>query len=163
MVLSVINRQHVCFCSGECPCRTKPFLKYRVRTSYVEFPEYFNFKLYDFSLSSGPGHCEWSPVEPEYAPFTEKLIRRKLILPSADHSWEWELQLQNVIPFIRTWVDGPYSWNDPDDCNFTILGAGCEDPSYNLVSTFFPLASARIESIPSYLCTDDQAHAWPVS
>lgn len=132
-------------------------------TESAEFPEYANGKLYVFSSSTGPSHCEWLPVVPEYAPLTEKLIRRTVILPAADHSWEWELQLQSSIPSIVTFTGGPYSWNDPDDCHFSVIAAGCDDPDYNLIGDVFPLEDVTLVTVPWYLCTDDQVQAWPVS
>lgn len=126
------------------------------------FPEYLNGKLYVFDNSSGPSFCEWLPVSPAYPGEKETLIKRSLIEPGWDHSYEFFLEISNGTDSWE-WQAGPYRWNDPDDCNLTIVGAGCEFHEYHLVNPVFPRPDANMVSQPLYICTDEQSQAWPVS
>jgi len=154
------SNSNPCFCGFDCPCNTRPYRQYRITISGAIGGGYQEGKLYRHEGPVDGPTCLWSPVEPGFPSEVEQLIKFPGCNTAFDHSWEFQLTLRNV-PIQEIFLSQCFNWDDPDDCDLTIVAASCENQSYGLVRVGIPPVLGNLVALPEWICTEDQARNWP--
>lgn len=157
------NTQAPCFCHGNCPPGSRPFLKYFVQTDNASpYAAYFLGKLYVHAFAIPEDKfCRWGPQEPEPGYITESLIKESPLIPPTTTEYSFGMAIDDGIGAPHTWLllvdwdpaDLPYDQFVTPSCDMTPFEPDTQTP---------PMATLGvvIRSAPEWCCTDEQVREW---
>lgn len=158
------NRRGPCYCNGDCPPETRPYLKYLVRTKLNTGPgtRYGDGTIYTIEKETPISKlCEWTPLNPLGGGSTEHLKKAIAVPGVGDHSYEWTLSLE-FPPASFKQYKLVVTWDDGDEPFPAFLPPNCNSYEWILIGVLPPatIDLASLTAIPEWACTDAEAQAW---
>jgi len=145
-----------CFCLGECPQNRRPTEKYFVQSNDITtLPGYVAGKLYAVTLP-GTNPCEWNAVEPTGGGTTELLSKANIAPINADHAYELQLVILNLIGGVSIFR----GWRQWDNTGDELEGYDALCDVEVILNTIVGTGHVTLTPVPWWLCDDAAARIW---